>query len=291
MKNLLILGILLMTGANFWLVLQAPKTPRVVAAPKFHPAPYSVIPERPVAELPKPVVPEFVQVPKYRTSEDSVLGDIISHSRQSPHGNGDGRSTNAHETSHGIHSEVRNEYIRKLGRRVNAFYCLEGRAVVVDEPKMRKRDVVPFVPQSLRSIRFNLYLIGQTEWDDTPLYVCDEWQAYINGAACGVDDVQHGRHREGWTDGVFGTLEFSIYATALAMAVEKHDPDYWKNNKQFRAYVQFALHESYRIYMIGSKMEQFKWDKQDALLERLRTSPDAAKMRDFLQKHFDGVWL
>ena len=291
MKHFLILSILFMTVANLYLVLKI----RGRKTPVNHSTairPYSVIPPITVEpEAPKQVIPEFIQVPKYHTSEDSVLGDIISHSRQPPFGNSSGRSTNAHETSHGVHSEIRNEYARKLGKKVNAFYCLDGRAVVIEEPDMKKRQVVGFVPQSLRSYRFGTYLTGANEWDDEPLYLCDEWQAYLNGGSCGVFDVQHGRYRDGKTDGVSGCLEFSIYATALAMAIEKHDHDYWEKNKQFHDYIHFTLQESYRIYMIGSKMEQFSWDKQDALLERLRTSPDAAEMREFLKKHFDGVWL
>jgi hypothetical protein len=243
-------------------------------------------------EVKPEIVPDFVKVQRYRNPpEDSVLGDIIAHSRQAQFGNAHGRSTNAHETTHGINSEVRNEHTRRLNKRMNAFYVLKGRAVVIEEPNIRKHQVALFVPQSLRSYRYRTYISGQSAWDDTPLYIFDEWRAYVNGGMCNVEDVQRGVYRGGWTDGVSGCLDFSIYSIATAMAVAKHDNSYWQNNEQFRAFLIWNLKESYKTYMLGSRMDQFKWSTQDDWLRNLRTSPDAAEMREFINTHLEGIWL
>ena len=73
-------------------------------------------------------VPTFVMVPEFRSSiEDSVYGDILSHSDKAPFGDSAGRATNSHETAHGIHSYLRNKYtVMKDGKleRFNGFYVL-----------------------------------------------------------------------------------------------------------------------------------------------------------------------
>ena len=119
----------------------------------------------------------------------------MSHSEEVPFGDRAGRSTNAHETGHGIHSYLRNKYTAELGKRVNGFYGLSGRGIIVQEPNIRKSQVNRFIPSSVRGYRFPLYLERQKEWDDTPLYIYDEWNAYVLGGKCCVDDYQARRYQ------------------------------------------------------------------------------------------------
>lgn len=252
-------------------------------APQSETPPPEVPPEPPA---PKKAVPEFIEIAVFRTSEpNSVYGDVLSHSEERPFGNSNGRAVNVHETSHGIHSYLRNKHGK------NGFYCLEGRAVLVDGPRIKKSTVNDFVPPNLRSYRYNLYLVGQREWEDTPLYIYDEWTAYILGGKCCVDDVNRGVYVGSWTDGVSGCLEFSIYAIATAMAVKKYDPQYWESNSQFRNYTIWALREANETYKTGHVMKQFKWKEQDELLSEFLTSSTAEGMRNFVNENLDGVWL
>lgn len=251
--------------------------------------PVPIEPETPKQKV--EAVPQFVEIPVFRKSENSVYGDVISHSQEKPFGDHAGRSTNAHETGHGIHSYLRNKYSSELNKKVNGFYCLQGRGSIVEEPKIRKNQVKRFVPASLRGYRYPLYLERQKEWDDTPLYIYDEWNAYVLGGKCCVDDMQNNKYTGGNVDGVSGCLEFSIYSTALCMAVKEYDPSYWENNKQFRDFTIWNLRESYKTFMVGRVMDKFKWDKQDAMLKSLLTSSDAEPMRNFLKENLEGVWL
>lgn len=236
-------------------------------------------------------IPEFVSVPKFRNSEpDSVFGDVLSHSQENPFGGKD-RATNAHETGHGIHSYLRNKYTSELGKKVNGFYLLQDRGAIIEEPKMRKSDIAKFIPKSLHSYRYSLYIAGQREWDDTPLYIYDEWNAYILGGKTNVDDVEKGRYKGEWVDGVSGCIDFSFYAIATAMAVKQHDPTYWNNNKQYRDFTIWNLKEAQKTYTVGHKIKWFKWDKQDALMKAFLISPDASAMRKFVAENLDGVWL
>lgn len=237
---------------------------------------------------PEPTVPVFIEVKKFRNvSRDSVYADVLSHSNKGSFGNAHGRSTNVHETAHRIHSYIRNSY--RQGK-INGFYCLNGRGVIIEEPNMRKSRIAEFLPQNLRSYRYGTYISGQA-WDSIPLYIYDEWTAYVLGGMCNVDDVQSGRYRGAWTDGVSGCLGFSIYAVATCMAVKKYDPNYWETNEQFRNFTIYMLHQAHETYMVGSKMDKFKWDKQDRLLKELLTSREAEPMRAFMNEYLEGVWL
>lgn len=237
---------------------------------------------------PEEILPEFVDVPVFRKeSEESIYSDVISHSSDRPFGNANGRATNVHETAHGIHSWLRNKH----GKNVNGFYCLEGRGVILEEPNIHKRDVAKFVPENLKSYRYSLYITGQRAWDGQPLYIYDEWIAYTLGAMTNVDDVNNDRYKGAWTDGVSGSLEFSIYSVALCMAVAELDSEYWKENEQFRVFTIFNLRRAKEVFLAGHRMEKFKWDKQDQLLHALLTSDSAKPMRDFIQENLDGVWL
>lgn len=148
--------------------------------------------------------------------------------------------TSGHETTHGIQAHLRNYEAPATGR-YNAFYVLQDRAAFVEEPDMRKSDIAAFVPPSLRGDRYATYITGQTEWDDTPLYVFDEWVAYTNGAEVAVGQVQAGLYHAGWTDAVMGPLELVVYAMATAHAVSMKDPAYFASNMQFRRFTAWNI--------------------------------------------------
>ena len=233
-------------------------------------------------------LPQFVDVPQVskRISEDSLYADVINHSRN-PVLN-ESRATNAHETVHMINADLRNA---KPGQRVNAFYVGRGKGLYVNEPHLKKSDVIEFLPQSLRSYRYSLYIAGARQWEDTPTYLCDEAIAYWVDGQVGVEDIQTGRHKGGNTDGVSGCLDFSIYTIALAMAIEKHDSQYWKSDTQFRQFLTWYLKGACKTFQIGSQMKQFQNDGQDKLLEAFLRGQEGEKMRQFVHQHLGNAWL
>lgn len=246
-------------------------------------------PERPSTDI----EPEYVEVLAVsdKVREESLYADIMNRQANPYRSRRNDRNIDAHETTHGINNDLRNKYTKQLGKRVNGFYVTGGKGVIIEEPNIRKRAVIEFLPITLRSYRYDLYIAGQLEWDDVPLYLLDEWVSYVNGGAVSIEDVEKGRHNREWSDDVSGCLDFSIYCVALCMAIEKGDPDYWNNNKQFRNFMHWHLVKSHRIFMKGREMEEFRWDKQEKLLEALRNSEEGKPMKEFLNKHFNGVWL
>ena len=235
---------------------------------------------------------DFVEVPVYGAilTNDSVFADVINHSKTTPF-SGESRSTNAHETAHGIHNVLRNEYSAVLKRKVNGFYILQGRGVIVEEPKIKKSHINYFIPANLRSYRWKNYFEESKDWEDRPLYILDEFSAYIIGAKVGIDDVKNKRHTDKWHDGVSGCLEFSIYTIGLCIAVQNGDVEYWDNNIQFRNFVNMQLHEANVSFIEGCKMEEFKSKRQDLLLHELLYSEEADHYRHMLHKYFNDAWL
>ncbi|RCK78825.1 MAG: hypothetical protein OZSIB_0975 [Candidatus Ozemobacter sibiricus] len=239
---------------------------------------------------------EFINFPPSKNLSNSswgpLLTDIENHlppkygtqyRDQSP-------STHAHETTHGINSHIRN-YMNKTGRKANGFYVGNNRAVVLVEPNVRKSAAVPYVPNSLRGSRFNLYLLGMSAWDDTPLYIFDEWVAYTNGALVAVDQVKRGLWRQGWTDAVHGALEFTAYSFALAMAVAQRDPQYFAKYTPFKEFMAFQAKRAMDAFRAGRNLKEFKYDKQETFYRNLVSGSDSAPLRDFIKKNWgESFW-
>lgn len=276
------------------------------------PDPIDVPVPRP-APTPDAVDPEFVLLSAFTNqTERSIFGDVMAHAPNGPVGGG--RSTNAHETSHDIHAYLRNRNKSRFKHPINAVYCLDNRGVILEEPLILKSQVCEFVPACLRNCRYETYLSGAKEWDRQPLFIVDEWVAYTIGAKVNVEDVQEGRYRavrgggvadmnwscrlagqsgygDGRTDGVSGCLHLSIFSTAMCMAIEKHDREYWETNQQFRRFMVWWMKEAHRTYMAGNAMQEFNWEMFDNSRKDLRTHADAEPMRGFLRENFGGVWL
>lgn len=235
--------------------------------------------ERRIAKL----LPRFITVPVVNSStrEQSCLADIMNRCRKVEHfGN---RATDGHEATHEVNSNIRNAQ----GGMVNAFYCMDGKAVIVKEPGIRKSHVALFVPRSLRDYRFS-YVEGMREWDGRPLYLVDEWSAYINGCIVALDDIKSGRDRDR-SDRAAGCLDLGIYCVAMAMAVEKNDRNYFYSDPQFLPFMKYQWARAKEVYDKAAPL--FPFDNQNQLLANLQRSPDAELMRQFINAHLDGVWL
>ena len=258
--------------------------PRVAVAPA---PPVVITPTRPeVKPLPPPRAEPGDKVKWVRheaTQEFSddrcgpVLTDIERHI--SPVHNGYYRDADpltwGHETTHGINSDLRAKLARP-GQ--NAFYCLEGKAIVLSNPKLTIRDVAAVVPPGLRGGRYNTYLASQTGWNDTPTYILDEWVAYTNGTAVGADQWKNGKvGRAGRSDDAVSPMEFTYYTLALCVAIKKHDPGYFKNNPEFSEFVAFNIRRSVGLFRELIREENFAWDA--GLVDTFTRNGEAAELK------------
>lgn len=232
--------------------------------------------------------PPWVRFPlvSVRMPGRSHLADLLNHSaRTDPDPD---RITVAHEVSHYIHADIRNRFGR--GFASAGLYVGEDRAVCLGQPRMRLSDIGPMVPPSCRASRFGTYL-ASTDWDDSPLYVLDEWVAYANGARVGVELHERGEYRGPGRDALAGMVELSIYAAAATAAIERKDPGYFAREPGYLAFVTWHLAACQALHARGRDLAAFRWPGQEALIQRLRTSPDAKALRSVLGRRHAGAWL
>lgn len=191
----------------------------------------------------------------------------------------DSRYTAAHEATHQINAAIRN--------RVNAFYVGGGRAALVDEPGFELARVRRFVPESLEGFRYQLYLVSQAEgpWNERPLYVFDEWTAYLNECLLALDDARKAEPTTARRTDIFrSALEFAVYGAAVGRAAKKLDPKYWEENKQFRDFLRWQVVRTFEAWHASRRHPGLQFTDDQAYYDTLKRSEDAAPIRNFLAK-------
>lgn len=157
-----------------------------------------------------------------------------------------------HETTHGINSRIRQKH-----QGYNGFYILGGKYALFKSPNIRKSDVIPYIDNKYKDISiYSLYISGQTEWDDTPLYIMDEWVAYTNGSLVGTR-----------RDTVKFMLYFNFYVGGMMEAIKEKDPSY-------------PEYEQLRSFVIGNMFRTFHIAK---------TEEEMQLVRELCQKYFPTI--
>lgn len=253
--------------------------------------------EKPLAWQDKVEWLEF-PVQSNRVSGNSFYADVINHTPD--YQRFSDKNTDVHENSHGISNYFLNKYSEGGTNPHNGFYIGDNKAVVLKEPKSRKSDCKEFLPSGLRQYRYNTYIAGQDAWDDRPLYIFDEWTAYLNGSRTSLELVKGDPtympkcvfyQKDGESvDAMLGSLEFFIYGTAIVMSIEKHDPSYFEQNPNFKPFYAWLSKKSLDVFNEGKTIDRFSGFGQDELYENLINGSDGKDMRDFLKKFFTPKW-
>jgi len=284
-----------------------PLPPPPVPQPAPAPAPQPWSPPPAPAPGPQPV-PGGVSLATYEAgvgffkfdaqkaaNVDGVLGDIERH-LPAKFG-GTYRDTDpitwGHETTHGINSHLRNTRdFNPEGAKVNGFYALGDKAVVLEEPPIRKSSVVSYVPPSLKGGRAAMYITGQQAFEREPLYLMDEWMAYTNGGAVGVDLAKRGKWTQGSRDGVAGVVEFTGYGFAMAMAVEAQQPGYLAAHPKLKNLIAWQGLRAMDVVREGLQVPAFaSFPGQHTFYQALQSAPDAEPLRAFIRTQYGDAYL
>lgn len=248
----------------------------------------------------------FIEVPSVHNeskSKSKVLNDVASRTRDWRRMMvGSSITTSAHEVAHQVHADMRNDRIRAsyqgenpdrytlwepdptyqrpyTGPGDNGFYMLNGKGFKCKGPQIRKSQVANFIPQELRGFRFRTYITGQTSWDDTPLYIYDEWAAYIIGSTCAIELAEMGDTSPKNTDISSGPIEFMMYSLGVVLAAQKHDPDFFSKEDKF---MDFVNEMAQNALTVGRKCNEiFPWDATSKYLD-LWEGPVCKPLRDVL---------
>lgn len=161
----------------------------------------------------------------------------------------------AHEGTHGVNGRLRMAWAQYGW---NCFYCFEGRAFWIKEPKFRKSQVAARVSRGDRGRNFALYMTGQRAWDSRPLYILDEWIAYTNGSEAGLDLAEKDQWRGGRRhDTIENMDEFTKYASVLLATQRELDPDY-AHADDLADFVEWNEHRCSRIRQDAANYPDFR---------------------------------
>lgn len=167
---------------------------------------------------------------KYTT----ILKDVVVHLKEDHYYDRD-EVTYVHEGTHGINAELRNQH-----RGFACFYMLNDLAIRLRRiTEVTLTDLAREIPKDIRGGIYDLYLVEQARWwNDSPLYVCDEWTAYLNGTrhGCAINNPQRYNYSMKCTRELFGYMEvlgdmidddsydeFLDYARHKTWFVEEHE--------------------------------------------------------------------
>ena len=253
-------------------------------------------------KLPHTLEPQWIAYPplQFRARSDAtVLGDIESHMPAGHIYTDPDRITWGHETSHGLASQIRMQYSGGIGLidfidkkpyfklnpaymytvgKINGFYVLNDRAVIIMEPQTTLRAVARSVPPSLRGMSFNLYLGSQVQsWNDCPLYLIDEFIAYTNGSAVRADLKITDRG-----ESVTQMLEMGIYVMSEAMVIKTDD-------SQFKNFVMWSLDRMMKVYRDNRAVGGV--GAADAYWNIAQTTADAENLRQFIRNYYGKEWV
>ena len=240
---------------------------------------------------------QIIQLSKVRNANlgGYVLNDIVSY-----YMNGSAcmsyttyaaseKPTYAHEATHGLNACIRNNK-NNTGKKANGFYLLEGKAAVVVEPSIRKSTVGSYVPSNLRNLditnRFNTYVTGMSEWDDTPLYIFDEWMAYINGAKEAISLTKNNQLISNEHGLVHGAIEFMVYASALIKAASEKDSSF-DSNTQLKALYKYLFKTTVSLYNQGKGNSRLVGSEAESYMSKFKSSD----LYSFISKNFGDLGL
>lgn len=285
------------------LILSSRAVPRTGIAGPRQPLSSETVPDAfvPTPELPQLMPPprpsprpgsqlRWTELPPFNHRSNPVwaakLTDIMRHEAPDDSNPYSDLITKGHETTHGINNWLMNNgdppdggdgrWHLQIG-----LYLLDNRSVVIWEPDMKKDKVAEHVPTTLRGSRYDHYVAGQPAWNDHPLYLWDEWTAYINGTEVGLDQLEAGKWSAGRRIAALGPLEFTVYALATGKAIAQHDPERWQNDPQLRELLAFNSERAMQAAQAAQQTQQFNHPSFERYLQDFRESHQAGPLRAF----------
>jgi hypothetical protein len=122
-----------------------------------------------------------------------------------------------HELNHGASSQSCPPAER------HGIYLLNGRAWIARNPKVTISQVAAAIPSRDRGPIWQTYMVdSRRDWNSQPLYLLDEWTAYIHGA---IAASQLGHTADTNATRAYA-YEMERYCRAMVLVIEKRDPDY-----------------------------------------------------------------
>ncbi len=126
-----------------------------------------------------------------------------------------------HEATHFLNSQLRCANDPQFPND-NAVYIDHGRYLLFEEPKVTLTQVFTYLDSDTTS-HLSDVMETRGQWDKEPLYILDEWSAYINGSQCCIE-VDAPAPRLALSR--LNMVRASVIADAFIKCIEDHDPTY-----------------------------------------------------------------
>lgn len=130
------------------------------------------------------MAPEYLPLPPLRernsTLKPPILADVDCHVPDPDYWQSDDLGNWTHEGTHGVNARIRQAHDNRPG-----VYLGGDSALMLNHPKTTVEAIAQKVPEAFRGYEYQTYCVNQVDsWNDEPLYLWDEWSAYLNGAQC-----------------------------------------------------------------------------------------------------------
>ena len=207
--------------------------------------------------------------------------------------------TYAHEATHGLNSCIANKY--GMGDSLAGFYLLNGKGIYLSNKISMSRYSIAesgLIPQTFRNLdetkRYDTYITRQEKelTSKSPLYIFDEWVAYINDASEAINLLENKKSlsgAQGQTSIGAGAVEFTVYSTAVGLALEKQEPSYLKEEPKFLALYKY-LADVVAKKIITSSHNQVIDYKVKEYWNNFKTDSSAQDLRSWIIKNFGSDW-
>jgi hypothetical protein len=190
-----------------------------------------------------------------------------------------------HENTHDIDGYVRGWFPGGTGK-WNACYVPGAKAAVIREPcTVRLRRVAGEVPKSLRGGGYDLYLVKQVDhWDDAPLYIVEEWAAYMNGLECAIEEKSPDAAYQ-----LDKCHEFLDYSMVVLATITANEPAY--DATQLERLIRWQSERLVRLEPAAKAIPAHAQEPPCAPFAcRLRQNRDAGPVRTFIRTRFGLPW-
>lgn len=175
----------------------------------------------------------------------------------------------AHEGLHRINSEIRD---RHPGQ--NGFYILDGYGIRLHEPSVTLTASLRKVPYSYPgSVDVLFDSLAVRNWNQQPLYSCDEWTSYLAGSAWSVEF----NHDNKFTSTRFA-LDCAVVATCVAWASASTD-------EELKRFLQFNWERTAWLANLCATDEPLQ-----RRANYIKQDPAADEWRSFAKTYFGQDW-
>lgn len=124
-------------------------------------------------------------------------------------------STNVHESTHFVNAQT-------IATKEFRLWC--GEYYTFRSPKFTKREVISFIPVELKGPLFDNYFI-QKRYEAYPLYILDEFSAYINGCEAALEKNDNSNSTV-----ASNIYEMKVYSICVFEAMKKLEPECYNTN-------------------------------------------------------------